>query len=520
MRPMVTLAAVMNNAAKYEVSAKEIIMVQPRTSVHGSFVRMLPLGLLYAVSKIVHEGYPVHILDARISPSSDEHDLDQMINANTLIVGISVMSGVSVIESIRLSRAVKARHPHVFVVWGGPHPTFSPRDVLQETSVDYVVRGYGSEPFRELVRRLADEPGAKSLNNITGLSWRDEQGQAHHNEVVPDFEFIDYHDIPYRLIPYLSVYKYFDKHEVVFPMYSTMGCPYQCAFCSSPALFSKFARKWSPYPVEDVVAHIAMVQEKYGATMIYFIDDDSFVDLKHVDAIIDEIKRRNIRIKLGFRGARINEILGMSDIFLEKMADAGVNVLHIGAESGCDRLLALMRKNITTAQTLEANRKLARHPRITALYNFVVGYPTETLEETMMTRDHILQLIRDNPLCIVLPLNKLKPLPGTELYALAVRCGYVPPVTLAGWGDYEQESADYNPVWMTRKHNQFIRMMYLSMYFIDDKMLKMSSGLSLKYVFFRIFARLYRPIALFRFKHGIYQMLVEDWIYSIVKRFI
>ena len=498
----------------------EVILVQPQTSVTGSFIRMLPIGLLYAASRIVRAGYPVRILDARLSPSTDEADLDRMINERTRIVGVSVMSGVSVIEAVRLSRFVKARHPHVSVVWGGPHPTFSPRDVLEEASVDFIIRGYGSEPFHQLFTHMIDAPGAPAKADIHGLSWRDDQGQVHHNEVAPAFEFMDYRDIPYHLIPDRSAYRHINEEEVVVPLYSVMGCPYQCAFCSSPALYALFSKRWQPYPVEAVVAHIALVQERYGATLIYFIDDDSFVDLRHVESIIDEINRRNIRIKLAFRGARINEVVAMSDAFLDKLVAAGTNAMHIGAESGCDRLLGLMRKNITTAQTLEANRKLARHQAITVFYNFIVGFPTETLEETKMTRDLILQLIRENPRCIVIPLNKPRPLPGTELYDLAVRYGYEPPASLAEWGNYELEASDYNPAWLTREHNQFIRMMFLSMYFIDGKIFIMTSKGSLKYALLKGMAWLYRPIALFRFTFGIHQFLVEDRIYDIVKKFL
>ncbi|MBI5847138.1 MAG: B12-binding domain-containing radical SAM protein [Nitrospirae bacterium] len=497
----------------------EVIMIQPRTSLTGAFIRMLPLGLLYASSRIVREGYPVQILDARINSSSAEFDLFRMINERTRIVGFSVMSGVSVTESVRLSRAVKARHPELTIVWGGPHSTFSPQEILREPSIDYIIRGYGAQPFYDLFRHLIDDAGGLPLEDIQGLSWRDEQGQSHHNEVAPAFEFIDYRHIPYHIIPDLSVYRHINENEVVFPMYSVMGCPYQCAFCSSPALYAKFGKKWLPYPVEEVVSHIGMVQEKFGATLIYFIDDDSFVDLRHVEAIIDEIRRRQIRVKLGFRGARINEILNMSDRFLKKLADAGTTSMHIGAESGCDRLLSLMRKNITAAQTLEANRKLARHPEIIVYYNFIVGFPTETLEETKMTRDLILQLIRDNPRCIVIPLNKPRPLPGTELYELAVLHGYTPPANLAEWGNYELEASDYNPVWMTREHNQFVRMMFLTMYFIDGKIFRMTSGSSLKYALLKVLAWLYRPLASFRFRHGIYQFLFEDRIYGLIKRF-
>jgi len=500
--------------------ARPIVLVQPRTAVHGSFVRMLPIGLLYAASKVVQAGHPVQILDARIAPATDERDLLRMISSDTLLVGMTVMSGASLLESIRLSRAVKARYPDLPIVWGGPHPTFSPRDDLREPFVDYVVRGYGSTPFYELVRTLGGGAEALPLERIPGLSWRDGHGRTHHTDVTPSFEFIDHRDIPYQLIPDLSAYRYFDSDDIVVPLYSSMGCPYRCAFCSSPALYATMTKKWQPYPAADIVDHIAMVRGKLGATMIYFIDDDSFVDLAHVDAILEGLRERGLQIKLGFRGARVNEILAMTDAFLDKLADAGVKALHIGAETGSDRLLTLMRKGITVEQTLEANRKLARHGNITALYNFVVGYPTETLEETIQTRDLILRLMQDNPGCIILPLNRLKPLPGTELYDLAVRYGHLPPVTLAEWGRYEQESTDYEPVWLSQKHNQFIRMMYLMMYFIDGKMDKMSAGRSAKYIALRLLSRWYRPFALYRFKRGRYQFLVEDLIYRVMKRFL
>lgn len=498
----------------------EVILVQPRTSVTGAFIRMLPLGVLYAASGVVRDGYTVHILDTRISPASAEADLERLITRQTRVVGFSVMSGVSVTECIRLSQMIKARHPEITVVWGGPHPTFSPQDVLQETSIDYIIRGYGAEPFRNLIRTLSSAPDSIPFNQIHGLSWRDERAQPHHNEIDPTFEFIDYRDIPYHLIPDFSAYRHIDEKETVFPMYSVMGCPYQCAFCSSPAAYSKFERKWVPLPAEQVVSHIAMVKERYGATMIYFIDDDSFVDLCHVEEIIDGIRQRGIHVKLGFRGARINEILAMSDSFLHKLAEAGTTSMHIGVESGCNRLLALMRKNITVRQILEANRRLALHPEITAYYNFIVGFPTETLAETMLTRDLILQLIEENPRSIVIPLNKPRPLPGTELYDLALLHGYLPPASLKEWEAYELEASEYNPVWMTQEHNQFVRMMFLCMYFIDGKIFKMTAAGSVKYAFVKLLAWLYKPVALFRFRHGIYRFLIEDWLYNCAKRFL
>ncbi len=491
-----------------------VVMIQPNTSLTGSFIRMLPLGVLYASSKIIKDGFSVDILDTRVVRSSWKEKLAGMIKDDTLVVGLSVMSGYSIIESVKISRFVKEKWPAVKVVWGGPHPTFSPDDVLLESAIDFAISGYGAEPFRQLMQNLINSEQALPFEQINGLSWRDENGLVHINKATNSFEFIHYEDIPYDLIENFQDYKHIDTDEKVFPMYSVMGCPYKCSFCSSPAQYSNIKKKWEQYPLEEIVEHIKFVKEKYGATFVYFIDDDSFVNLKHVEGIIDQLNEDKIKIKLGFRGARINEIIKMSDQFLEKLAAAGTNTMHIGIESGSNRLLKLMKKNTTVEQIVKVNQKLARHPEITVFYNFIVGYPTETLEETKQTRDLILRLVQDNPTCCVIPLNKPRPLPGTELYELAVSFGYQGPKTLEGWGEYDVESSDYRVEWLTEEHNKFIRMMFLCMYFIDNKILQLSKGRSLKYTFLKIMAALYKPVATFRFKYGIDKLLIEDIFYS------
>ena len=498
----------------------EVVMIQPKTSLTGSFVKMLPLSLLYATYKVVQRGFKVHILDARIKPSSWKIDLEELINDRTLVIGLTIMSGVSITEGIIISRYIKEKWPRLYVVWGGPHPTSSPNDIMQEQSVDFVILGYGAESFYQLILNLAGDEKLMSLNEIKGLMWKDSAGVFHINDITNSFEFIHYKEIPYHLIKNYSAYKHIDSNERVFSMYSVMGCPYKCTFCSSPAQYSGFKKKWHSYPIKEVVEHIKMVKEKYGATFIYFIDDDSFVDLKHVENIIDEINRLGIRIKLGFRGARVNEVARMSDDFLEKLAVAGTNTMHIGIESGSNRLLKMTKKNTTVDQIIEINKKLARNTKIKVFYNFIVGFPTETIDETKMTRDLILRLISDNPSCCVIPLNKPRPLPGTELFDLAVQHGYKTPETLEDWGKYDVESTDYNPVWLTEEHNKFIRMMFLCMYFIDDKIFKVVEDEGLRLKLIRVLAILYKPIALFRFRRGFYRFLAEDKIYTFLNHLL
>ena len=155
------------------------------------------------------------------------------------------------------------------------------------------------------------------------------------------FEEIEFEDIPYHLISDYKVYGQLEQDRIIFSMYSIHGCPYKCSFCSSPAQYSGFAKNVDKNRSKKIVDHIQFVHEQYGANYIYFIDDDSFVNLDHVESIIDEIKARQIPVKLGFRGARINEIKKMSDGSFQSSADAGTDIMHIGAESGSNRILKL-----------------------------------------------------------------------------------------------------------------------------------------------------------------------------------
>ncbi|MBF0134694.1 MAG: B12-binding domain-containing radical SAM protein [Magnetococcales bacterium] len=498
-----------------------IVMVQPSTSLTGSFIRMIPLGILYAASRVIRDlQLDVALLDARINPDRWQQDLETCLTPETRIVGFSVMSGFSILESLKITRWIKQHHQEIIVVWGGPHPTFSPEDTLAEPTIDFVIRGYGRDAFHDLVAHVWQRPEAPQKEDIQGLGWRNEWGETRLNPESDQFEFMDYQEIPYHLIADFSVYRHIDGDAMVFPLYSVMGCPYKCAFCSTPAQLAGFRKKWVPYATTDVVNHIRMVKERFGASYIYFIDEDSFVNLAHVEAIVRGVREAGLQLKLGFRGARVNEIKRMSDDFLEMLVNAGTSTMHVGVECGSDRILNLMGKHITVADILEINRKLARHPQLRIFYNFIVGYPTETFEETRQTRDLVLRLMADNPSCFIIPLNKPRPLPRTRLYELALNHGYRPPQTLLEWGSYDVESSDYNPEWLSASHNRCIRMMFLAMYFIDNKIHRLHPRNTLFFKILRLLARIYRPIAMLRFRYGIHQFLVEDWVFRLLNRLL
>lgn len=499
------------------MSRSRVVMVYPYQGFSGTLVKHAPLGLLYASIGLVKHGFDVRILDTRVLPGDWRAPLAALIDDETLCVGISVMSGSPIKHAVAIGRHVKSIAPDVPVVWGGPHATFYPETILRdEWSCDYVVSGYASVKFLELCQRLSD---GKPPSDVNGIAWREGGDICANPDRDSSFEYVDFRDIPYHLIEDYSPYGQLDQNKRIFSMYSAVGCPYQCSFCSSPAQYRAISgRKWVPLSATDVVDHVEYVVERYGANYIYFIDDDSFPRLSHVESIIDEIHSRGLQVGLGFRGARINEIKKMSHAFLDKLAEAGTDILHIGAESGSDRVLKLLRKDCTAADIVECNRKLAQHPQITAAYNFIMGVPTETLADLKQTRDLMLRLVEDHPNALIFAPNKFRPLPGTELYEIARReWGYTMPATLEAWSNIEVEG-DISDQWYEKGMRQFCNLMLISSYFIDNKVARVTEGRTAFYKALRLLNGLYRPIATWRLRHGVTFGLVEYGAYRLASR--
>ena len=495
------------------MNSSRIVLVYPKQGMSGSLGRYMPLSLLYTAVEALKAGFSVEVVDIRLAPQRWTETLAAALTPETLLVGVSVMTGTPIKSATEISRWVKQNYPSVPVVWGGPHATFNGQDILANADVDFVVAGYGSRPLAQLALHLRDGAAGPSLASINGLVFRQD------GEIVcvpPEnrFEVIDYRDIPYSLVEKdLARYGQLDSSERIFPLYSVVGCPYQCAFCSSPAQYRLIPKKYEPLPIQGVVDHIELVHRRYGATYIYFIDDDSFVDLAHVEAIIDEINRRGLKLKLGFRGARVNEIKKMSDAYLAKLAAAGTDILHIGAESGSPRMLELMRKNCTVEDIVAVNQKLARHPEIIAAYNWIVGLPGETLADLRLTQQLMLRIITDHPNALLFPPNKYRPLPGTELYELALKQGYRKPQRLQEWVNVEVEGDTRSP-WFSNEVTAAIRMMQVTTYFIDGKIFRVETGNTVKYRLIRCLARLYQPLARLRMRQGWAFGLVEGRLFG------
>jgi radical SAM superfamily enzyme YgiQ (UPF0313 family) len=171
-----------------------------------------------------------------------------------------------------------------------------------------------------------------------------------------------------------------------------------------------------------------------------------------------------------------------------------VERLTIGVESGSQRILNLIRKDLRVEQVIEASRKLKPYS-IVPVYLFMMGLPTETPQELAQSIHLAEQLLHENPRASK-SFNIYMPYPGTELYNLALQLGLRQPQRLEEWAPLNYRYVPRESPWITPETKKLISgldfpLMFLGKGHFYKKTHPVVVGL----------AKLYRPIARYRIKH-------------------
>lgn len=441
----------------------KIILVQPQLGKYDMFIRDLPLSLLYAACMVDRSKFDLLLIDQRVEPDWENKLLRELKNDNVVCVALTVMTGEPIEYALKTSKIVK-ENSLAPTVWGGIHPTILPQQTLEHDLVDIVVHGKGEFIFKELVETLA---AGGDLTKVKGISFKTPDKVIHHNELSYDFDTDAVSIPPYDLVD-IKRYKRSGFDFQVLSFITSRGCPHSCTFCYISSLSIK-ERHWQAEGVGKTVEHLLKVIDLYSPDYISIIDDDFFVNIKRGKAFFEEVERRNIKIKWGLRGVRIDEILRMDESVLELLERIGMEHMNIGVESGSPRMLELIDKSINPEEVLAANRKLAKHKKLKPLYNFFSGLPTETEEDLKCSTELVNRLLKENPYAQISGFHQFTPYPGNPLFDFAVKQGFVPPTNLEGWSRFRLESNAENLPWIDKKRKSLLDVIYFTVYFVDNK---------------------------------------------------
>lgn len=161
------------------------------------------------------------------------------------------------------ARRIKARHPQVVVVFGGPN---YPADLAEQADflrerpdIDFYVDGEGEVAFVELVRALQavdfDAARLKSAGTQVANTRYLRDNQLIAGEMLPRLTELD--DVP---SPFLSgmMDKFFDRYLTPL-MQTSRGCPYSCTFCHDGI---SYMSKLKRYSMERITAEIRYIQDR------------------------------------------------------------------------------------------------------------------------------------------------------------------------------------------------------------------------------------------------------------------
>lgn len=287
------------------------------------------------------------------------------------VLGLSVCSGTlpATLFAFQLTRE---KYPHIKTVMGGGifcdqlalgTPDF---EILLEKTRDYIdkfVVGEGEVLLLKLLRGELREPRR--------VYWVGDNPEGNSLDLdsaeVPDFS-----DFELWHYPYLSAY-------------TSRSCPYRCSFCSDTVMWGKY-RKKKPAQVVD---ELSRLYRKYGYQL--FMMSDLLLNPIVTD-LANEFIKTGISIYWDGCLRAEEHVCNPENTMLWRKG--GFYKARIGCESGSEKVLKSMNKNISPAQIKTAISSLAYAGIQTTTY-WVIGFPGETEEEFQKTLDLITELKDD-----------------------------------------------------------------------------------------------------------------------------
>ncbi len=413
-----------------------ILLYNPVSTSPGK--QRLPMSLL-AVAAMIADDYDFELIDGNLIHDPTRHIIERVQATGARLLGVSVMPGPQLRQAVSVCRALRQAVPDLTIIWGGYFPSGHYDTVLRSGYVDYAIIGQGEIAFRRFVDAFYS---GDNVQDVPSLAYHDGQ-MVRANPKAPIAPLDNLPRYPYEKInvaPYIgSSY----LGERVGSHHTSWGCPFACNFCAIVPLAN---RRWSAESPARVAETVAYFQARYGVDGMEFHDMDFFVKEDRSADIADRL----IPMDINWWGlGRVDTLLSYSDTTFQTLADSGLKMVFMGAESGDDETLKQMNKGgqSGTAQTLAIVERMKQYGIVPEL-SFVLGTPPDPIGSIERTITFIRKVKAINPATeIILYMYTPTSEDNPELYAEAAKLGFRFPQTLDEWAsdDWAEKALRRNP---------------------------------------------------------------------------
>ncbi len=392
-----------------------------------------PLGLAYVAAAVRDAGYPLCVIDS-VGLGLDRHalypaiprsvltglpfaEIITRIPADTAVVGVSCMFSNAWYPTRDLLVAIRERLPDALIVLGGEHATACASHVLETCpAVDACVLGEGEHTMVALLACLeaggdpAEVPGVVARRNGRAPRGGRDLTRSLRGPRIAALESIG--RPAWDLFPIERYIAGQFNHGVVrgrtMPILASRGCPYQCTFCSSPAMWTT---KWSARRPEDVVAEMKEYVASYGVNDFAFYDLTAIVRRDWIVAFCELLIAEGLGVTWQLPSGTRTEAL--DEEVCRLLYRAGCRNLNYAPESGSERVLTRIKKRVKLPRMLASMRGAVR-AGLEVKTNIILGFPGERLADVIDTYRFIVRIAAAGVEAV--SIFSFSPYPGTELY--------------------------------------------------------------------------------------------------------
>jgi len=346
----------------------------------------------------------------------------QQVSPETSVILVSIMFSQDWPYVLTTLRALRARAKGAIIIAGGEHITAAPEFSLEASpEIDLCVVGEGEATLKEILKKI--QASSEIPQGIPGTFYRNEHGKPVMGEGkrerirnVDDIDWPDWDGFPLENY-FAGGHGFGVNRGPSMPIVATRGCPYQCTFCSNPAMWGTL---WKYRDAEDVVEEMAFYVEKYGVENFDFYDLTAIVRKDWIVRFCNLLLERNLNVFWQLPSGTRSEAI--DDEVADLLYRSGCRNLSYAPESGSESMLSAIKKRIDVNKMLVSMRAcVARGLSIKA--NIICGFPEEKWRHLVESLGFITKMawvgIDD------MSINQFSPYPGSELFRVLVANGKV-----------------------------------------------------------------------------------------------
>lgn len=407
-----------------------VSIINPPTPNHEKYIRegrceqrassfqylMVPISLPSIAGLLRAKGFEVDLIDCMAEDLDTSGALKKIKKFKPKLAIIN-FSTTTFETDKNFTLALKKALPETHLSAIGVHVSALPEETLIETALDSIIRHEPEMTALELAQKLQK---TEKLQNIKGLTYRGNPTFVS----APAREFIGNLDAlphPARDLLKNDRYKMPIYNRPYTLVITSRGCPNNCSFCTAGIYYGAKIRMRS---VNSVLDEVEEIINRYKIKDITFWADTFTYNKKYVLDICRGIKARGLKFRW-MANARVDRV---DPEMLKAMKETGCQILSFGIESGVQKILDNVGKNITLAQIKQALR-WTREAGIESAAHIIFGLPGETRETVKQTVNFVKKLNPD-----YVQFYSAIPFPGTRFYEQAKQKNWI---RAAKWSDYE-----------------------------------------------------------------------------------